>query len=231
MTTRKASLVGGVIAAVLCVGLQAAPAIAATSSNTPAAPPGALPAAASAQASHEAAVERFLAAHPKPAALTASASAAELTQNRTAWYSYLKAAPWTDIFGQWGCTVSDLNVVMSKADDGNAYPTVKDVANCGGVEALTGVVGTIDTKTSVLTQPNNADLRAEPATVDAPAGSGTVTPLTVGTHCSNISATYLFHPVGQQRSDRRLRAMGRLVLDGLTSGGTLNFASRSARRS
>jgi hypothetical protein len=189
MTIRKASLIGGIIAAVVCIGLQTAPAFAATSSNTPAAPPIALPVAASAQVSHEAAVGTFLAAHPKPATLTASASAAELTQNRTAWYSYLKAAPWTDIFGQWGCTVSNLNVIMSKADDGNAYPTVQDVANCGGVEALTGIVGTIDTKASVLAQPANAQLRT--ALTATSSSDAVASPLAVAKHCANVSATYL----------------------------------------
>ncbi|MGJ4844294.1 hypothetical protein [Leifsonia sp. Le1] len=159
MNIRKPALIGGVIATVLLVGMQALPALA-VSPATPSAS-AAPPVSASAQAVHEAAVARFLATNPKPATLTAPASPAVLAQNRTAWLSYLEAAPWTDIFGQWGCTVSDLSVVMSTADDGTSYPTVRDVADCGGVEALTGIVGTIDTTSSVLAQPANAHLRAQ----------------------------------------------------------------------
>lgn len=166
MTIRKTSLIGAVIAAVVCVGLQAAPAVAAAPHPTSA--PVALPVGASAQVVHEAAVVAFLADHAAPAALTASASPAELAENRNAWLAFLKAAAWVDFFGQWGCTVSNLNAAMTQAGDGNMYPTVQDVADCGGVEALTGVVGNVRTKASVLAEPGSAQLRAELAAVASP---------------------------------------------------------------
>lgn len=126
-----------------------------------------LPVGEESQASHEAAVAEFLAAHPLPVAPSASASAAELSKSRSVWYAYLTSVPWTDVFGQWGCTVHDLHIVMTSAADGNTYPAVQDVAECGGVEALTGVVGTLETKTSVLAQPANAHLRASLAAVSS----------------------------------------------------------------
>lgn len=159
MPIPQTTLVGGLIAVALCIGFQTAPASAVTPHSVP--PPPAVPLSASAQDLHEAATATFLAANPKPAVLPPSAPAAELAQNRADWYSYLKAVPWDDVFGQWGCTVSDLSVVMSPAGDGASYPTVQDVANCGGVQALTPIAGTLDTKASVLARPANAQLRAQ----------------------------------------------------------------------
>ncbi|WP_349867285.1 hypothetical protein [Leifsonia sp. WHRI 6310E] len=197
MSVRKSTIFGGVLAALLCLGAQAAPALAqapdsaalADASGTTVAT-AASPISAAAQATHEASVSKYLASHPKPSALSATASPESLQANRAEWFAYLQAAPWTDIFGQWGCTVSNLNVVWSAAGDGNSYPTLQDVVNCGSIEGLTGVAGSLETRSAVLAQPDNAELRASLSASSAKPDS-VVTPLAVKNHCSNQSSTYL----------------------------------------
>lgn len=197
------SVRGGVIgstiaAAVLLLGLQAAPSFAATPATSTPEPvsSSALPVAAAAQTSHEARVASFLAAHPKPAPLTSSASTEQLAQNHAQWYAFLQQVPWTDMFGQWGCTVSDVHVAMTVDGNGNSNPTVTDISNCGGVEAVGPMALSLQARSTVLAEPSNAPLRAlfqAPAATPAATGAttnGTVAPLADTARCGHSNSTY-----------------------------------------
>lgn len=158
---KSTKLLGGIFAAVICLSATAMPAMASSSTSRSAgvadgssAP---LPLSVSVQAAHENAVTSFLRLHPKPV-LPTSASPAELAANRATLYTYLHTVPWTDVFGQWGCTVTDVSIQWTKDIDGTKYPSYSDSANCGGQEALAAVVGTIAPRSAILSESQDPSL-------------------------------------------------------------------------
>jgi hypothetical protein len=145
----------------------------------------ALPVAPAAQSTYEGTVTAFLASHPTPAPLTSSASAEQLAENHAEWFTFLQQVPWTAMFGQWGCTVSDVHVTMSVDGKGETNPSVTDVSFCGGLEAVGPMPLTLKTRSAVLAEPGNASLRtlfADPA--------ASATPLADSSSCGHSGSTY-----------------------------------------
>lgn len=170
----------GIVSVVGTGAAEAAPVVHALQASPSGA--SALPLSSSAQTSAENAVTSFLAAHPAPLAPT-DPTAAQTATFYTEWNAYLKIVPWSSLYGQWGCTLKKVSINSSTS---TTAPTFGTISNCGGVEALTPLVGTIATRSSTLASPAGASARSL-----YPSTTAAVTPLADQKHCSHQASTYL----------------------------------------
>lgn len=170
-TLEHGRLKAAIASSLLLAALVATPAMAANAAVPAAASPHptAVDIAPQAQAASESAVASFVAANPTPI-LPANATSAQFMAFSQQLYSYWQRTPWTDVFGQWGCTVSDVQPQFHATAGawGQAGAAVSMASYCSNA-AANPVSGNIASKTQILAaHPEVAAALAAPATSATP---------------------------------------------------------------
>ncbi|MDQ1575546.1 MAG: hypothetical protein QOH55_696 [Microbacteriaceae bacterium] len=144
----------GITRGVLAVALTAAFALAGASGAQAATPqPSGPEIPAAAQAASEAAVAAFTATNTAPV-LAATASDAQFLAFSQDLQAYWKKVPWSDVYGQWGCTVSNIQIDFHSTSGawGTAGTEMSSVEGCPGASHTHNpLIGKVAARTSLTT--------------------------------------------------------------------------------
>lgn len=141
------------------------------------------------QKSAENAVKQFTISHPAPS-LPKAATAAQYRAFSKSLATYWKAVPWSDVYGQWGCSAADVSVDYHATAGtwGAAGAEMSAVTHCSDPTVTqSNMVGNVAPRTTLLASAT----RARPTAVSlALRGSGTCTTSGSGDYiCVNMPST------------------------------------------